>query len=123
MQYYLQEYQEARKTIPQEHQRHKLATIPTITPTTTSTTTPAMTQLGQHQCVALCKVLESHYISCQKVFFCRNKIKKIKKIIIKKRKKMIQNKKKHKKKKRKRKNNVKVIEDLNYKQKKIKDLI
>src|SRR5260364_413757 len=39
---YAQEYQEARKAIPQEHQRHKLATIPTTTPTTTSTTTPAM---------------------------------------------------------------------------------
>src|SRR5260364_415224 len=29
--------------IPQEHQRHKLATIPITIPTTTSTTTPAMT--------------------------------------------------------------------------------
>src|SRR5260363_419994 len=34
---------ERGKVIPQEHQRHKLATIPTTAPMTTSTTTPAMT--------------------------------------------------------------------------------
>ena len=76
MQYHLQEYQEARKAIPQEHQRHQLATIPTTTPTMTLTTTLAMTPTRS---VAMRKVSESLYILCQKVFFCRNKIKKIKK--------------------------------------------
>src|SRR5260363_274082 len=96
MQYHLQEYQEARKAIPQEHQRHKLATIPTTTPTTTSTTTPAM-RTTPIRCLA--QSVRKYYISCQKVFFCRNKIKKNKKKKINKRKKKILNETKRNKKK------------------------
>src|SRR5260363_55817 len=90
MQYHLQEYQEARKAIPQEHQRHKLATIPTTTPTMTSTTTLAM-RTTPMRCLAQ-SVRKSLYFMPKSVF-CRNKIKKIKKKKIKKKKKK-QNKKK-----------------------------
>src|SRR5260364_87876 len=99
MQYYLQEYQEARKAISQEHQRHKLVTIPTTTPTTTSTTTAAMTPTRTTPMRCLAQGVEKSLYFMQKVFFCRNKIKKIKKIIIKKKKKMIQNETKRNKKK------------------------
>src|SRR5260364_355339 len=77
MQYHLQEYQEARKAIPQEHQRHKLATIPKTTPTTTSTTTPAKTPTRTTPMRCLVQSVGKSLYFMPKVFFCRNKIKKL----------------------------------------------
>jgi hypothetical protein len=63
---------EARKAIPQEHQRYQLVTIPMTTPTTTLTTTLVMTPTRTTPMRCLAQGVES----AKKCFFCRYKIKK-----------------------------------------------